>query len=227
MFSIFRSNTTPNESWLEEADRLVDYTPDLVNLETFENQRIFIYDEMMRKHRKDHLLQGSYRCMAFTTDKFTLWKKKLGNYSFPIASRTQYASTPFTRIKGELHIISPRTFLNLDTHKENGYTFRRKRIKVDIPYTERKWEQGNTIDKRHVLQVEAWMYIGINRYWADQFDGGYFFEPVKSFPPKNLDTKREYYYFTKTEYTDTPVSFGKTYLKPSEEAIAFEKRKNA
>ena len=222
MFSIFRSNTTPNESWLEEADRNVDYTPDLVNLEQYENQRIFIYDEMMRGHRKDHLLQDTFKCIAFTTERFTLWKKKLGNYSFPIASRTQYASTPFTRIKGELHIIPPKKFLILDTHKENGYTFRRKRVEVNIPFTERKWESGNTVDHKRLLQVKAWMYVGINRYWADQFDGGYLFEPVKSFPPKNLDTKREYYYFTKMEYVETPVSIGKTYLKPSKEAIAFE-----
>jgi len=219
MFSIFRSNTTPNESWFEEADRKVDYTPDLVNLEQFENQRIFVYDEMMRGHRKDHLLQGSFKCMAFTTDRFTLWKKKLGDYSFPIASRVQYSSTPFTRIKGEVHLIAPRSFLDLDTHKENGYTFRRKRIKVDIPYTVRKWENGNTIDEKSSIQVEAWMYIGINRYWAEQYDGGYFFEPVRSFPPKNLDTKREYYYFTKMEYQEAQHFVGKTYFKPSKEAI--------
>jgi hypothetical protein len=49
--------------------------------------------------------------------------------------------------------------------------------------------------------VQAWMYIGINKYWAPLFDGGYLFKEGKIITPnKSKLNENRYYFFPPNSY---------------------------
>src|SRR5882672_2734050 len=82
----------PNQTWLAWAAEQTKFSPDMAFLEEFESQLLFVYDDTMAKHRKNLLLnEGEMLCEAFTEGDFTVYKKKLGKVSFPIALKAKDA----------------------------------------------------------------------------------------------------------------------------------------
>ncbi|MDE1830346.1 MAG: hypothetical protein KGI25_08485 [Thaumarchaeota archaeon] len=207
----------------------VEYTPDFMWLERHEWCLIFFYDEMMSNRRlyekfikEDSLNLGK----AFTNScDWSLWKKKLGTETFPIAleGADRVYSGPgissvklnrmdpskvtqgiLGRIKGEVHAIRPHIFWKeLDKHYLNGVDFTRQRVSVLIPYHIRQGSQ--TIDHNEFIQeLRVWMYVGNRDYWINQLDGGLLYSPVGAFKPKikwidghDIGT---YYHYSRLEY---------------------------
>lgn len=162
-----------------------DYTPDHLWLERHEWCLLFVYDEMQLNRRKYDLIREDSVNLgkAFTCPNWNMFKKKLGDETFPIALYDMNLA-PKCRIKGELHAIRPHLFWEvLDKKYFNGIEFRRERVKLIRPY--HLQEKGVTIDHNEfIAETRAHMYVGINEYWLDQIDAGYLYSPVKTFSPK-------------------------------------------
>lgn len=171
---ISRKPKMPDASWLEAADREVDFTPDLWKLEQYEWQLLFTYDETQWAHREYRIIkEDSFNCCdAFTVKTHELWQKNLGAKTFPIAieaeNRPPWRAT-HQKIRGEVHALRPHVFKVLDKYKLNGLEFERKRVRVLVPNKMKLWTQdGGTELKNSVKLIQAWMYVGIPSYWDDQ-----------------------------------------------------------
>lgn len=207
-----KSFDVPSSHWLNAADRVTEYTPDVAALERFEWVRIFICDEYQRDHRNyQHLTDSVYLASAFTEDKFTLWKKKLGQLTTAIPLHTEDQG-PQPRwadqmrgpaiIRGELHAIRPQSLFLLDRLRENGVSFERRRVKVLLPVREEKWHSSNAGKISTTIQnveMRAWMYVGVPGFWEPLLDGGYLFDQVKIYTPTNPQLSH-YSYFSPMEY---------------------------
>lgn len=197
------NNKVPSAEWLEAANDKTLYTPDVWEIERHPTQLIFVYDEMMKLHHKHKMVAEHSVTIgaALTIDKFTLWKKRLGKESYPIPLDGRWSGVPRLRIKGELYAVQSNQVKELDKYKVNGIYFLRQRVELAFPYTYIVWTNGDGV--RAVgdceRKIEAWMYVGVPDFWADQLDGGYMFNPVKTYTP-HKEWEDKYYYFSRQEY---------------------------
>lgn len=213
MFGLFRKEIKgPDREWVEKALKAAPFTPDIQELETRERHLVFEYGTAMRGYRNSDLLNG-FLYTAFTNPnvgKYSLWKKKLGPMSFPIALPISFRDTPLRAIKGELHAIRPTQFIELDKYMLNTVQFERVRVNVVIPYSQRLFikdrakleelmggplnirrdglntysDAGSEVIYKGMLKLKAWMYIGLQDYWVtdgEPLDAGYIFEPVQHY----------------------------------------------
>lgn len=225
MFGFKQKLFTEGTSFIPPYDRH-EYTPDFPWLERHEWVLLFVYDEMMlNRNNYDAIRENSFSlATAFTKDSdFVMWKKKLGDASFPIplrgADRVYNGPGVTSRkligmghgevrpgimapIKGELHAIKPSLFWNkLDKDYFNGLEFVRERVKVLVPY---RFQMGSvSVDHNEfVKQITCHMYVGNKNYWIDQLDGGLDFSPVGCFALKEMGEMKHrlYYNYSKLEY---------------------------
>jgi gamma-glutamylcyclotransferase (GGCT)/AIG2-like uncharacterized protein YtfP len=211
MFAIFKDNKQeevfPNNYWLIE-NRPRSW--DAWKLEQYIWQPVFIYDQLMRKHRMNHLLENhsQFQCTAYTWgSNWTLWKKRLGLGTFPIPLRIPMTGVEQGRIKGEIYKVRSSRIIDLDEYKLNGVEFRRKKVDLLIPYRRQQRivnEDHNyeTINTDLVAHVEAWMYVGRYKYWQDFIDAGYNFKTCKIYEPHGSLLIGKYYSFSNQEYYD-------------------------
>lgn len=158
-------------------------TPDIWKLEQSQYQLVFIPDDMMKGRINHHLIEDAARNgepvhpACFTLERFTMYKKDLGDLSFPIPMKKEYEPTNWLRvrprpakIKGQLYaILSPR-IIKLDILKQNGVQFTRERQKISLPFRHVLYDEKKPlpdISRTYLRTVEAWMYIGIPKYWDD------------------------------------------------------------
>jgi gamma-glutamylcyclotransferase (GGCT)/AIG2-like uncharacterized protein YtfP len=167
------------------------------------------HDRLVREH-------GKMEATAFTPPEFSLWKKKLGPASFPVALAQQYAGSPLKSVKGELYSISSEALIELDKHRENMQQYNRVRVPIRIPYRafvflkERIEVHGEPGTEPQFLSsawlpqqigiVQAWMYVGSKDYWCPQLDAGYLFSPVTRY--FNVKQNFDYYYYSTQEYDE-------------------------
>jgi hypothetical protein len=169
-----------------------EFTPDIFHLEQFKSQLLFVHDDMAQLQPnhdliKEGSLSGFYPFnYGYTTKSYSFLKKNLGLKSFPIAldipidvanQLPTYMSEEY-RIRGELYAIRPLQFLKLDTHRQNGVQFIRRRVNINIGYkklyhhsiTDSKgvYHSEYNLGKEQMLTVQAWMYVGREEYWRDQ-----------------------------------------------------------
>ena len=198
----------PSPDWIADHPK-EKFTFDLWKLENRQFQLLFVYDQMMKHHRMYDPMLSEHSfpiATAFTASRnFSLWKKKLGQGSFPIPLLIPYTRVPRARIKGELHSVLSYRFSDLDNYKSNGVEFRRKRVKLLVPYV--RQERGVGVnDEVFVQKVEAWMYYGRYTYWKEHIDAGYMFKPVSRYEPRMREADGikmgGYYSFTPKEYSD-------------------------
>ena len=198
----------PTAEWLHEAVLGREFTPDLHILMRKSWHLTFLYDNVPNVGFNQHLgTEDDARCemSAFTLGRnYSLWKKNLGIHSFPIALRNdmppeKYSKSPPARIRGDLYLVRPYQFIQLDTHARNGVEFTRKKVKVYVPY---RYSWSATLGQmpfvERMFPVEAWMYIGNPEFWEEQLDGGFQFQPVKMYRP-NRPWHKPYYSFTPQE----------------------------
>lgn len=218
---IMRNEQKPDAEFFSGAIAKSQFTPDIATLSRREFQLIFVYGTQMRGHPEHELViaHGAYLATAYTGQRYTLWKKRLGEASFPIAltgvgwSRPDWARPTPSFVQGELYAIPTAQLIELDKHYQNTLEFERKRMLMTIPY--RKLyrvcspDTQAAIDKYFGIEsavvttqtsveiVKAWMYIGKPDHWDDQL--GHFFNPVDRYHPR-LAWLGDYFAFTQREY---------------------------
>lgn len=213
----------PDAQWIAEASSQNPLTPDAWVLSRFQYQLLFVYGTQMRGHPQHELVMnhGAYAATAYTDGKFSLWKKRLGHESYPIAlegsgwRRPDWARPPHERVQGELYAIQTQQLIELDKHFQNTLEFKRKRVPLVLPYRELFTVPGTPLQQAidaslgldtkdqvvttetKVHLVKAWMYIGCSEYWDEQLE--HMFAPVAIYQPK-IGWLGDYYSFTRTEY---------------------------
>ena len=142
----------PDAQWFAEASGENIYTPDIWVLRRYHFQLLFVYGTQMQGHPQHELINdyGAYAATAYTDGQFTLWKKRLGRESYPVALEgseylpdghkasgyrcPEWALPPHTRVQGEIYAIKTQQLINLDKHYQNTLEFKRKRVPLLIPY---------------------------------------------------------------------------------------------
>src|SRR6266852_3773943 len=185
----------PYQLLLDELER-TKFTPDISTLEEYEWQLFFATDELKKDHTQHKLLgpEVRYKFPAFTQKNFHYWQHE-SPFNSPVPFRVpdgvQYNSLPFYppigKIKGQVFVIRPQTFLDLDIYKQNTVEFQRHRVRLVVPYRKVKWLKDHNLDpdfgvqevfcrsnyngrsiahsREIVYTVRAWMYIGIPTFW--------------------------------------------------------------
>jgi gamma-glutamylcyclotransferase (GGCT)/AIG2-like uncharacterized protein YtfP len=222
---VFQATHHPDAQWFAEAAHTNALTPDLWVLQRYDFQLIFVYGTQMSGHPQHELVMehGAYAAAAYTAQQYTLWKKRLGRSSFPIALQgsgwrtPDWRTPPLARVQGELYAIEAKQLLELDKHFQNTLEFDRKRIPLLIPYHElvrafkprtgmqQFIEDSLRIPNGHhlvtadtkVKLVKAWTYIGKSDFWTDQL--AHYFHPVNTYTPR-YGWLGDYYAFTRSEY---------------------------
>lgn len=163
-------------------------TPDIWKLEQSMYQLIFVPDDMMRGRINNHLIADAGKDgdvpvhpACFTFDRYTMFKKDLGEHSFPIPMDKTFEPSGYLRvkpvpakIKGQLYAILSPQIIKLDIHRQNGLLFRRERREISLPYRHVKYNDkpdAEVYSKLPVISpyflktVTASMYVGIPEYW--------------------------------------------------------------
>lgn len=204
-----KAGPLPSEEWIKQANEEAALTPDIWRIERYKTQLLFVCDEMQSNcHHHPLLCSQAKSCVAFSDTTFSMWKKRMGKESTAIPLRLEFQSGMAQRsvslehVKGEIHQIPPRHFIELDKIKQNGVQFRRVRTSFLVPHTTTRWsKQTGTFKEKTLDRVKAWMYIGIPEYWNDQIDEGFMFKTVQKYAARNPMIER-YYCFSPKEYND-------------------------
>lgn len=220
---IIPSRHGPDAQWIAEASQVYPNTPDLTWLSRRPFHLLFVYGSQMRGHPQHELVieHGAYSATAYTDGKFSMWKKRLGKASFPIAlegsgwRRPDWDVPKHARVQGELYALKWEQLLELDKHFQNTLEFERKRIPLLIPYHKLYSIPGTPLQlqieeslgmphknsvvttEKQVENVRAWVYIGKPEFWDDQLE--HYFAPVDVFRSR-VGWINDYYAFTKEEY---------------------------
>jgi hypothetical protein len=109
------------------------------------------------------------------------------------ANRSRNRFDHWAKIKGELWLVKPSVFIELDKYMMNTVRFQRTRISLEIPLKEITTKGV----RRIITEQEAFMYIGITDVWEPLLDGGYLFKPMPIF--NNTSLSRKYYSYTNLE----------------------------
>ena len=213
------------QCFAQQAKEKNKNTPDVALLERKLFNRVFVFDDMMKGHPgHDKFIRehSAFLATGFTAECMTLWKKKLGKLSFPVALPDTFHTTPSVPIKGELYALETSQILELDKERENGVQFIRKRINIVLPYRHllfnkdrpQVYKGTRSEDSRELydniknqltaelrVNVTAWAYVGVSDYWSPQLDAGYLFSPVKCFAPEQKP-EQKYYYYSQLEYDE-------------------------
>jgi gamma-glutamylcyclotransferase (GGCT)/AIG2-like uncharacterized protein YtfP len=171
--------------WLSEANKAGMYSPDIARLQMKRNHHVFLYGTEMEGHRNHFKFCGNsgYLGIAFTFARdFVMWKKAVGDESFPFALRgVSSTKTGPSRVCGELYDLTPKQVICLDEHLLNTVQFDRVRLKVVVPHVVVKGVGDKVVRTLSVFPpIECWMYVGKTRYWEDLLDGGMQYPVVKS-----------------------------------------------
>lgn len=162
-------------------------TPDLWYLNQHARQLVFIADDFKVGKPRHSLIEGQLPIhpSCYTLHNLTVYKKDLGNHSFPLPFEEGvdfdihgWYKPELARMQGELYAL-PSSFLwkVLDIEKDNGVQFERKRVSITLPWREvtfnddpaaKVWvEKIPNISKDYIRTVRAWMYIARPEYWDD------------------------------------------------------------
>lgn len=214
----------PDMEWIAQAMSVYPLTPDVWVLGQYEYQLVFVYGCSQRGHPQHDLVSslGAFAATTYTDDKFTLWKKRLGRESYPIAlqgsgwKRPDWNETPRARVQGELYAVPRSAIYELDNHYQNTLEFQRIRVPMVIPYKELYEIVGGTPMQQQINQVlglppqratvssetgvklvRAWMYVGKPQYWDDQL--AHHFIPTQLYHSR-VGWLGDYVAFTKEDY---------------------------
>lgn len=214
----------PDNEWIKGSMSEHPLTPDVWVLGQFEYQLVFMYGTSQRGHAQHDLVSslGAFAATTYTDDRFTLWKKRLGTESYPIAlqssgwKRPDWNTPAKARVQGELYAVPRSTIYELDKHYRNTLWFERVRVPLVLPYKELYEIVGGTPIQQKIHEalgrpalmrevtseigiklVRAWMYIGKPDYWDDQL--GHHFTPVKQYHSR-VGWLGDYVAFTKEDY---------------------------
>lgn len=201
------------------------YTPDIYKLDKYEDQFVFIADELMKcfELHNNFLQDAQYYGTAYTQNSFSVFRHKIPGKIHPVILPDKFLTNRHCRVKGELYLCKyPSVSLpKMDTYKQNGEVFQRLRVRLIQPvkrlvgprelfdnrklyFSEGMWYNipKLLLCKHPAITVRAWMYIAVPSYWNALLDGGYSFSPVKTYLSRDANIG-EYYFFTRGETTST------------------------
>jgi len=200
---------TIDYDWLREITRN-GHTPDIADLNNRQGAVVFVYNDLMRRHKAHHILNPIvYGGDAYTLEDCNGWYRRADRMPILLppflktkkevwSRQTAAHAAPF---KGELHVVSISTLKELDKYHTNGVEFVRKRIEVHVPYSEdilTETGEKSTGTGQYQGYVKAWCYIGNPDYFWDGPHGinNFEYEPMPIWTPKNLNIpwKHSYYY---------------------------------
>ena len=210
----------PTEELLRSFERRRDHTPDLARVSLKTHHLLFVYNEMKVHFPNNYMLQGSeIISKAYTKEHdFALWTKQYDK-AFPVAAiavktckKPDMRFDPWNpdpaRLKGELHLVSSETIVNLDEAMANGVYFERRQVKVDLPGTLSRWKKvrGMLIRDEFPRYVHSWMYVG-DPAWIEE-ERRSILKPLPMFTPfirehnKKFVNLHPYYELTKRELVE-------------------------
>lgn len=182
--------TAPDLRWFAERENENFYTPDSNMLQQRPWQNLFLYGEDQPCFKDNMAKMEPYimdtPVVAFTRDHFSMYEKKLGAESYPIALSQRFGNDAHTSIKGYWVTILSTKLYELDNFRQNGKMFVRKRVRLLVPYVRTRWLKNTTQERRGgtqppertIKKISAHMYVGMPEYWHDHIDAGYLFSPV-------------------------------------------------
>lgn len=175
------NNDPAVEVWLQQYRR----TPDLWFLSQHTRQLVFFPDDFKLGHKRHEKIEGHLPIhpSVYTLGEYTVYKKDLGEHSFPLPFEKgvdfeihSWYKPELARIQGELYALPVELFWKvLDIEKENGLQFTRKRVMITCPWREVRhgganaelWDKVPTISKDCLRTVPAWMYVARPEYWEN------------------------------------------------------------
>lgn len=211
--------TLPDENWFNYARDVARYTPDIAVLEQHAWQLYFACDETQIGHLKNDLLGDfEYKMPGFTQQSFNYWAHEAPfNAAVPMEAEGFHNPMPnypdIAKIKGQILMIRPQAFLNLDNYKENGVQYLRKKVRIIVPYRALKkisdhpdlptvdieWvRDGIGLTFERVCTIRAWMYVGVPKYW-DKMISAYDYTSVQTYNSKNRPWCKTYYQLRRPE----------------------------
>jgi hypothetical protein len=216
----------PPQEFLDWAQNETKFTPDNWELEQSLYQLVFIHDDLKGGVRINNQLWevGFKICEAVSQEGFCFFVQKYSEngskMDVPVALTMKSAvkivpwaetkGAPSAHVHGILYAVPSYLIKTLDTMKENGVQYVRRRVPLRFDYQDRLAFKersqienfardflGYTVTKAVITSpiiksttVEAWMYVGKNDYWEDQINN-LNFVPVPL--EKNKRTKHIYY----------------------------------
>lgn len=195
------------------------FTPDIATLEEYEWQAIFVTDELKKKFLKHDLLgpDKDYCFPAFTQKNYHYWQSNQpweGAIPFECSQLRNYIVgwPPIGKIKGEVYLIRPQAFLDIDAYKQNTVQYVRDRIRLVVPFRRIEWVKdrhgpdaykffsqpehyygkSTLTSDEHTYIVRAWFYSGKPEYW-DPIITAYDYGHVETFHSSNRRWADTYY----------------------------------
>jgi hypothetical protein len=209
----------PDSAWKHWVSARAFYTPDIARLQENVCWWLFIADDC-RPQRKNY--ERVYRpgCSieyptAFTMQGFNYFYHRPTGRPIPIHADDDDGLFPRAKIKGELHLVTPSVLIDLDIYRQNGVLFRRKRVKILIPYYEVNMNQWidatgkplpkalqnyhNKVSPEKIFILDAWMYVGKKSAYEPKLDDGYeYLQCPVFFPNVEKPWLTRYYEYTRT-----------------------------
>jgi len=195
------------------------FTPDIALLEEYEWQAVFVADELKKKFPKHELLGEDKRyCFpAFTQKSYHFWESNQPwEGAIPFECSQMHNNIvgwpPIAKIKGEVYLIRPQRFLELDRYKQNTVQYVRDRIRLVVPFryvkklsdlygpegdkfyhsVEQVLNAKTFTSEERTYIVRAWFYSGKPEYW-NSIITAYDYGHVETFHSKNRRWCSEYY----------------------------------
>lgn len=204
--------------WLQDAVDESSHTPDIHKIELCPWKLLFVYDEYQEGHWfhdliKDHVHPDTRTHVScFTRERFTVFKKEMKSYTYPVPLERKFPGLPMCRIRGKVYPIKPNRLKQLDIIKQNGVQFDRRRVKLTYPV--RRMVVDETGGKgSHFMETDslrAFMYVAREDHYYPRltsetetfspvgfYESKFLAEDAKSYP-ENV----QYYQFTTQEYPE-------------------------
>lgn len=206
----------PPQSWFDTVKNTVSFTPDWRSLSEREFLVMFFYNELMCNNTEYERFLKNYSVFlsnGFSVEPFTMFKKKLGKFSFPIALRKRFTTEPYLPVKGEIFFVETNHIPKIDQYMMNGTQFRRELITIRVPITQKvrfkdkslaekalgiPLESSYVIFKREKF-IKAWTYVGKPSLWLSLIEGGYELGSVRFYSEKSILDRKYFYFSSKLE----------------------------
>lgn len=142
----------------KDATERSSLTQDAPYLYRKKHHLVLIYDQKMRSFPEHEEIKYSsiYCGSAWThSSNFTMWKKRAGSASYPIAMRDMFSPNKGF-IRGELFAVKTPFMLELDDIYANGVHYNRVEVPISLPFI----LEGAFKSGYKYTDQKAWMYVG-------------------------------------------------------------------
>lgn len=138
-------------------------TPDMGQIRAQGNQLVFVYGTLKQGFHNHQVLNRDAQYLGKARTLRDDWLM-YDTGGFPVVMR----SSPIAKgnfIYGEVYSVTPDNMIRLDGLESNGSMYQREKVKFKLLDQEMESE----VVKGKVTAVrEAWMYVGMDDYWADE-----------------------------------------------------------